>query len=85
MMASGLAGLGVIVLAILAAVWLSRRIARPIRRLASGATMDFTLSDHLAAPSGTRTLTILPGFNFISFTGADGTLVAGISQPPDPR
>jgi class 3 adenylate cyclase len=50
---SGLAGLGVIVLAILAAVWLSRRIARPIRRLASGATLisELDLSHVEALPS----------------------------------
>jgi adenylate cyclase len=50
---SGLAGLGVIVLAVLAVVWLSRRIARPIRRLASGATLisELDLSHVEALPS----------------------------------
>jgi class 3 adenylate cyclase len=50
---SGIAGLAVIVLAILAAVLLSRRIARPIRRLASGATLisDLDLAHVEALPS----------------------------------
>ncbi len=47
---SGLAGLGVVVLAVLAAVWLSRRIARPIRRLASGATLISELDLSLVEP-----------------------------------
>jgi adenylate cyclase len=53
LMGSGLAGLGVIVLAVLAAIVLSRRIARPIRRLASGATLisELDLSHVEALPS----------------------------------
>ncbi|MEE9278188.1 MAG: hypothetical protein V3V06_07225, partial [Dehalococcoidia bacterium] len=47
-------------------------------RMAVGASVDFTTTDLIVDPSGARTVTLLPGWNLLSFNGPDGTRVASL-------